>query len=271
MNLSPAEKSLKNFLFDTHAHLTSPQLFPDLKGILMRARIAGVSKILNICTDAKTLEEGLLLHQQEPWILNAGATTPHDVEKEGEKNFELFAQAARSSRLIAIGETGLDYHYEHSPRDLQRTFFERYLLLAQECSLPVIFHCRDAFADLFHITKLIPPKAAILHCFTGTLADAFLGVDRGWMISFSGILTFKKSEELRLVARKIPLHQIVLETDAPYLAPQSRRGQLNEPAYIGETAAFLAKIRNISIEEVIQATTANACRLITPREKSREN
>lgn len=249
-------------MLDTHAHLTSSQLLPSLDAILGRARTAGLAKIVNICTDAKSLEEGLLLHQREPWIVNAGATTPHDVKEEGEKNFTLFAQAAQTSQLIAIGETGLDYHYEHSPRNLQREFLERYLLLAAECSLPVLFHCRDAFADLFQITKKIVPQAAIMHCFTGTLPEAQEGVERGWLISFSGILTFKKSAELRAVAREIPLSQIVLETDAPYLAPQSYRGQLNEPAFITETAACLAEIKNVTLEEVIRVTSENSARIL---------
>lgn len=261
MSRLSAGRKLKKPFVDTHAHLTSSALLPHLDALLKRAEEAGLSRIVNICTDAKTLESGLSLHQREPWILNAGATTPHDVKEEGEKNFELFAAAARSSQLVAIGETGLDYHYEHSPRELQREFLERYLRLAQECSLPVVFHCRDAFEDLFSITDRIPPKAAILHCFTGTLEEALEGVKRGWMISFSGILTFKKSEALRQVAREIPLDQIVLETDAPYLAPQSKRGQVNEPSFVVETAACLAALKDSSLDEVACITSKNAARV----------
>ena len=238
---------------DSHAHLTSPELCAEAERIIQRAKAAGVAQILNICTDRDTLAAGLALK-----LHNSGATTPHDVAKDGEADFPIFAEAARSGKLVAIGETGLDYHYEHSPKALQRQFMIRYLELALECSLPAIFHCRDAFADLFAICDDHYRGPAILHCFTGTRDEAEEALSRGWFISFSGIITFKKSESLREVVRAVPLTQMLIETDAPYLAPQSRRGQLNEPAFLPETATTIAQVKGVSIEEVAQITYRNA-------------
>lgn len=249
-------------LIDTHAHLTSKTLLPALGSILARARESHLDRIVNICTDPESLREGLLLAENEPWISNAGATTPHDVEKEGESCFPLFEQAARTGKLVAVGETGLDYHYEHSNRKVQQQFLVRYLHLALACKLPVIFHCRDAFSDLFQIAdEEARGLSAILHCFTGTEEEAMEAVRRGWMVSFSGIITFKKSEALRRAAALVPLENLLIETDAPYLAPQSRRGETNEPAFIAETAKCLAELKGVSLQEMANLTAQNARRI----------
>ena len=212
-------------LIDSHAHLTSPEVLPHLDRILTRAKVAGISHILNICTDPGSLREGLLLSLNHPNIQNAGDTTPHDVLAEGESAFAHFETAVREGKLSAVGETGLDYHYEHSPKDLQQHFLKRYLHLASASHLPVIFHCRDAFSDLFAIADSEYKGKAILHCFTGTMQEAEEVLKRGWYLSLSGIVTFKKSETLRQVAKETPLSQLLIETDTPYLAPQSHRGQ----------------------------------------------
>lgn len=250
---------------DSHAHLASSTVLPHIEGILVRARQAHVSHILNICTDPVTLEEGLRLAQLYPFIKNAGATTPHDVAHGGETAFPLFSAAAREKKLAAIGETGLDYHYVHSPKEIQQKFLKRYLLLAAESRLPVIFHCRDAFADLFSIADIEYPKKspAILHCFTGTVAEAEQVIKRGWHLSLSGIVTFKKSESLREVAKMVPLSQLLIETDTPYLAPQSQRGNPNEPSFLPEIAACIAAAKGISPEEVAKATAENGKRLFS--------
>lgn len=248
-------------LIDTHAHLTSADVLPRLDGIVDRAQKAHIHRIVNICTDAKSLEEGIKLEKRCPWIRNAGATTPHDVDRLGESDFEVFSEAARLNQILAIGETGLDYYYRHSDPRTQRSFFIRYLHLAAKYNLPVIIHCREAFDDLFAITdQEFPKMTAILHCFTGKMIDAERVLDRGWMISFSGILTFTKSQELREIAKMVPLESILIETDSPSLAPQSKRGHPNEPAFVVETAECLASIKEKPLSEIARITTENACK-----------
>lgn len=250
--------------FDSHAHLSSKEILPSIEGVMARAKEAHVFKILNICTDLETLREGFVLQDRFPEIHQAGATTPHDVEREGEELFPLFAQAAREKKLVAVGETGLDYHYQELDRDVQKRFLKRYLALAAECQLPVIFHCREAFADLFAIADDEYPKGApaILHCFTGTVEEAEEVFSRGWYLSLSGIVTFKNSGALKEVAQKAPLDRLLIETDAPYLAPLSRRGKQNEPSFLGETARCIATLKGMSVEEIGAATFANAERVL---------
>lgn len=252
--------------FDSHAHLSDIELFPHREAVVQRALDAKVTRMVNICTNPQTLAQGFLLAEQYPFIVNAGSTTPHDVELEGESCFALFAEAARSGKLVAVGETGLEYYHKGLDKELQKQFLVRYLHLATECRLPVIFHCREAFHDLFAITDGEYPKGApaILHCFTGTLSEAEKVVDRGWYLSLSGIVTFKNSELLRRVARWVPLEQLLIETDAPYLAPKSRRGQQNEPAFLPETAQCIAEARGISVEKVAEATFANGLKALRP-------
>jgi TatD DNase family protein len=248
-------------MIDSHAHLTSDAIYPQVDAVLERARSAGITAIINICTDLKTLQRGLELHKRYPWVYNAASTTPHDVEKEGEALFETMAEAARSKQLVAVGETGLDYHYTHSPKDLQKEFLRRYLALAAECNLPVVIHCREAFADFFSILDQAKPVRGVLHCFTGSGEEALEVVKRNWFVSFSGIVTFKKSEELREAARLVPLENLLIETDAPYLAPQLHRGKQNEPSFLGETAKLLAELKQVSVEEMILMIHNNAKKL----------
>lgn len=248
---------------DSHAHITSETLASQVDVLLTRAQEANIKAIVNICTDAITLEKGLDLAKRYPWVYNAAATTPHDVEKEGEALFPLMAQHAKNGSLVAVGETGLDYYYKHSDCEMQKMFLVRYLHLALECQLPVIIHCREAFADFFAILDseyIVKDKHApgVLHCFTGTLQEAEEVIKRGWYLSLSGIVTFKKSIELQEVAKIVPLEQLLIETDAPYLAPQSKRGKTNEPAYLPEVAAMIAQLKQIPLEDVARAATANA-------------
>lgn len=255
-------------LIDSHAHLTSDAIFPNVDALLERAQAAGIESIVNICTDLTTLRRGLELSKKYPWVHNTAATTPHDVEKEGEAHFEEIASAAHAGALVGVGETGLDYFYHHSPVELQKSFLRRYLSLARECKLPVVIHCRDAFFDFFEILdeeyksdKTWLP--GVLHCFTGTVQEAKEVIDRGWFLSLSGIVTYKKSEELRQVAKLVPLEQLVIETDTPYLAPQKYRGKTNEPAYLFNTAEVIAEAKGLSLADVARATTNNAKRLFS--------
>ena len=244
---------------DTHAHLTSEEILPQVDAVLARAAAQGVKKIINICTGKKSLQEGLALHGRYPWVFNTAATTPHDVEEEGESFFPMVESCAREGDLVAIGETGLDYHYEHSNRKTQQEFLLRYFSLALTHQLPLVFHCREAFADLFSMADQNYPSApAVLHCFTGTLAEAKGVIERGWYLSLSGIVTFKKAQALREVAKYVPLDRLLIETDSPYLSPQSQRGKPNEPAFLLETAQVIANERGISMQELAKATGENA-------------
>lgn len=250
-------------MIDSHAHLSDDRFLDDVDEVIERALSADVEKIVNICTDLATLERGILLANRYPeQIYNAAAIPPHTVAEEGESSWPFMERAARSGELVAIGETGLDYYYEHSPRELQREFLCRYLELARALTLPVVIHCRDAFDDFFEIldTQYSDVKG-VLHCFTGTLEESRGMVERGWSLSLSGIVTFKRSEELREVARTVPLDRLLIETDSPYLAPQLRRGKRNEPAYLAEVAQVVADVRALSVEEVVARTSANAAAL----------
>jgi TatD DNase family protein len=243
---------------DSHAHITSDELYEDVDGIIMRAKEAKVLQIVNICTDVLTFERGLALKKKYPdQIFNTVSTTPHDVEKEGEENFAYFEKAILSKQVVAVGEVGLDYFYEHSKKDVQKEFLHRYFDLALKADLPLVIHCRgdDAFLDLFKFSQNVK---AVLHCFTGNFAQAKACLERGWCISISGIVTFKKSVDLQNVVKDIPLENMLIETDSPYLAPQSKRGQVNEPANVGEIAEMIALIKGVSLEEVLFHTTKNA-------------
>jgi TatD DNase family protein len=249
---------------DTHAHLSSDQILPNVEAVIERAALNGIKKIINICTDEKSLHAGLLLHEKHPWIFNAAATTPHDVENEGESFFPFVEDCASQGKLIAIGETGLDYFYQHSNRKTQQDFLNRYFSLALKMKLPLIFHCRDAFDDLFAMADTgYRNSPAILHCFTGNIAEAKGVLERGWYVSLSGIVTFKKSENLREVAKYVPLDRLLIETDTPYLAPQSQRGKVNEPAFLVETAQVIATTKGVSLQELAYATQENAARFFS--------
>ena len=255
---------MENFI-DSHAHLTAPVLFKNLDGIIQRAQKAGLSKIINVCTDSQSLKNGLSAQknysQKSPQIYLAAATTPHDVDTFGDSFFSEVKKASLEKKLVALGETGLDYHYKHSAIENQKKHLKKYLELAQETKLPLIFHVRDAFADFF---TLVPNNVkGVLHCFTGNIEEAEKGLAKGFFISFSGIITFPKSTDLVEVVKKTPLDRILIETDAPYLAPQSKRGQKNEPAFVVETAEKLAVIKEVSLQQVAKITSENTERLFS--------
>lgn len=249
---------------DSHAHLTSHDVLPHADSLIAQARDAGIDKIINICTDEPSLRAGITLQERYPFLYNAAAATPHDVETLGEEFFLHVRQAAQELQLVAIGETGLDYHYQHADRHVQQAHLLRYFALAQETKLPLIFHCRDAFSDLFALAdQYYRGGPAVLHCFTGNVQEAYGVIERGWYLSVSGIVTFKKSEGLRAAIADLPLDRLLVETDTPYLAPQSKRGKTNEPSFIVETVHILAEIKGKSLEEMGQITSANAERLFS--------
>ncbi len=251
---------------DSHAHLTVDGVYEEIEEILERARASGVEQMVNICIDEPSLTRGLELVSKHPHVHQVAATTPHDVDKEGQSFFPLVEKAAREGKLVAIGETGLDYYYEHSKKQTQQEYLRKYLQLALAVKLPVVIHCRDAFADFFDILDEEYQvdgvhEKGVLHCFTGTLDEAHEVIKRGWYLSLSGIVTFKKSEELREVAKIVPLDKLLIETDTPYLAPRSKRGKRNEPAYLPETAQVIAEARGVDVGSIAKATKDNACAL----------
>ncbi len=251
---------------DSHAHLSEESTFSHVDQVLERAKACGISAVVNICTDAQSLKNGLALAERYPWVYNAASTTPHDAAKEGEALFPFMAEHAHNGSLVAVGETGLDYfHWKDSAED-QKKLLRRYLQLALECHLPVVIHCRDAFADFFEILDqeyVCHGKHApgVLHCFTGTCEEAEQVLKRGWYLSLSGIVTFKKSTALQAVAKMTPLNQLLIETDSPWLAPQSQRGRTNEPAFLPEIAQCIAHLKGLTLSEVAAATADNARRL----------
>ena len=256
---------------DSHAHLTTQDGL-SLEDELLRAKQAQVVAIINICTDLSSLEKGLQLEascrlrKDVPRIYTVASTTPHDVAKDGAHFYPFVEKAAFEKKLVAIGETGLDYYYEHSPKDEQKKYLRKYLQLAQRFNLPVVIHCRDAWSDFFSILDEENAHAGkkirgVLHCFTGSLEDAKQVIARGFYLSLSGIVTFKKSQVLQEVAKYVPLDRVLIETDSPYLAPQAHRGKKNEPAYVVEVAKTVASLKGISIGELSFATHFNTSEL----------
>lgn len=248
---------------DAHAHLTSDANV-DLAPLLARAFAVGVKGIINVCTEVDDLARGIALAKSAsaPKIYTAAALTPHDAAKDDTQFYSEIKRLALAKELVAIGETGLDYYYNHAPKDVQIRAFQRYLLLAQSASLPVVIHCRDAFDDLMAvIMETAPTIQVMLHCFTGSVDEAKRAVDCGWYISLSGIVTFPKSTALQDVAKYVPADLLLIETDSPYLAPQGFRGQKNEPALLVETAKVVASLRKVTVEELALSTSNNSKRL----------
>jgi len=239
-------------LADSHAHLSDRE-----EAVIARAQAAGVTAIINICTKESDFIQGTKLQEKYPGIFNAAAVHPHDTQG-GHAYYETVASYARSGKIVAVGETGLDYHYNHSERSVQQAFLRKHLQLAVECQLPVIIHCREAFDDFFQIiSEEYTGVPGVLHCFTGTLEEALKGLSLGWYISFSGVVTFKKSEALREVVKEVPLNRMLIETDAPFLAPQSHRGKPNESAFLVEIAQTVAAVKGIPLEELARVTYEN--------------
>ena len=247
--------------FDSHAHLTDEDAYENIDEIIKRAKDADVTKIVNICSNKVSFEKGRLLINKYGCVYNAAATPPHFVENEGDIFFPLVEDAAANKKIIAIGEIGLDYFYEYSHKDIQKKFLRKYLELAKKYDLPVIIHSRNAFSDLFSITdEIYINKKMLVHCFAGGEKEAKESLNRGWYISFSGIVTFKNNDELRKIVEIVPLDRILIETDSPLLAPQSKRGKRNEPANLVEIASVIAMIKKISLEEIAKITYQNAMR-----------
>lgn len=257
-------------LIDTHCHLNDPAYAADLEAVMQRAEAAGVGAFLTIGTDVAGSRDAAALAAARPNVWAAVGIHPQDASQWTDEADAALDALAAQPRVVAIGEVGLDYFRETTPRAQQQATFRRALRLAERRALPVIIHCRDAPAeagqawdDLFAILRetRTPPIRGVLHCFTGDLAAAKTALELGLTISFAGNLTFKNAEPLRAVAKQIATERMVVETDAPYLTPHPLRGQRNEPAHVARTAAAIAELKSLSVEDVARITSLNAYRL----------
>ena len=249
-------------IIDSHAHLEFPQFDEDRDAMLARARAAGVETLLAIGsgTGPDRLDAAIPFAEQHSWIYATVGIHPHEAKLATEEHFARLDELARHPRVIAWGEIGLDYYYDHSPREVQQQVFRRQLEQARAAKLPVVIHCRDAWADCIAILEQnwrSSGLGGIFHCFTGASEDARRGLEMGFFVSFAGNVTYPKMQQLRDVAREIPLDRLLTETDAPFLPPQGRRGKRNEPAFVVEVAQALANVRDLPAEEIAAQTAAN--------------
>lgn len=257
-------------LVDHHCHLDVPEFADDLDGVVTRARAAGVGVIVSISMHVRRLADTLKIAETYDNVFSSIGTHPHYAHTELDIPVEEIVRLAAHPKIVAIGEAGLDYFYDNSPREAQVQGFRNHIAAARETGLPLVIHARDADDDIASILEEEMGRgtfSAVLHCFTGSADLARRGVDLGLYISFSGILTFKKAEALRQIAASVPLERLLVETDAPFLAPGKYRGKRNEPAYVVETAAALARVKGVTVGELADATTNNFFRLYskTPR------
>jgi TatD DNase family protein len=251
-------------LIDSHCHLDFPDFAAELDAVVNRAQEAGIARMVTISTRVKRHAEVLAVAERFRDVYCSVGTHPHHAHEELDIGAAELIGRTRHPKVVAIGEAGLDYHYDSSPRDAQEQGFRNHIAAARATGLPLVIHSRDADADMARILEEETGKGAfpaVLHCFTGGRDLAQRAIALGLSISFTGILTFKKSDELRAIAQSVPADRILVETDAPYLAPGPYRGKRNEPAFVTETAKVLAATRSISADEIARQTTDNFFRL----------
>jgi TatD DNase family protein len=251
-------------LVDSHCHLDFPDFAPDRADVLARARNAGVGVMVTIGTRLSKFAEVRAIAESDPALYCSVGVHPHEAEKEGVGDPAPLLNAAQHPKVVGIGETGLDYFYKHSAPEAQARSFRAHVAAARESGLPLIVHARDADVDTIRILADEHRAGAfpgVIHCFTASRDLADHAVALGLYISFSGILTFKNARDIQETAKALPLERILVETDAPYLAPVPNRGKRNEPAYVAHTASFLAKLRGETAERIADATTENFFRL----------
>ena len=253
-------------LVDSHCHLDFPDFASELDAVVARARAAGIERMVTISTRVRRHAQVLAIAERFADIYCSLGTHPHYAHEELDVTPDELVSLSRAGNVAAIGEAGLDYHYDNSPRDAQERGFRTHIAAARESGLPLVIHSRDADDDTARILEEEMGKgafAAVLHCFTGGRELARRAVALGHFISFTGILTFKNSDPLRAIAAELPPDRILIETDAPYLAPGKYRGRRNEPAYVVETASALAQVRGVSVETIAKQTSENFYRLFT--------
>ena len=253
-------------LIDSHCHLDFPDFESEIEAIVARAEAAGVGAMLTISTRVRQFERIRALTERFANVCCSVGTHPHYAEDEQDVILADILEAAAHPKVVAIGEAGLDYHYENSPIPAQEHGFRLHVAAARETGLPLVIHSRDAdehTARILEEEMAKAPFSAVLHCFTGGWDLAQRGLELGLYVSYSGVLTFNKSDELRAIAAEVPLDRLLVETDAPYLAPVPMRGKRNEPSLVRHTAKVLAQVKGVSEAEIARATTENFFRLFS--------
>jgi TatD DNase family protein len=253
-------------LVDSHCHLDFADFDEDRDAVIARARAAGVGPIVTISTRVRRFDALKALVERYDRLYCSVGTHPHNAAEEPDVTVDDLVRLAEHPKVVAIGEAGLDYHYDKAPRDVQREGFLRHIAAARRTGLPLVIHARDADADIAAILTEEAEKGAfpaVLHCFSSGRELALAGINLGFYVSFSGILTFKNSPELRAIAAELPLDSLLVETDAPYLAPVPHRGRRNEPSYVADTAKVLAEVKAMPPDELARVTTENFHRLFS--------
>jgi len=247
-------------LIDTHAHIEGKEFDKDREEVVERALQAGVRGWINISTGTESFKKSCDLALKYPDIYVSLGVHPHDAANVKQDELDALATQVNHEKVVAIGETGLDYYYTNSPPEDQKSLFEFFLKLAQKSNLPLTIHVRDAEKELIECVDRVFPNGVkgVIHCFSSNWDFAQQFLQRGFYISFSGIVTFKKAESVQEAAKLVPLDKLLVETDAPYLAPDPYRGKRNEPAFVVKIAEKIAQLKGISLEEVAQQTTRNA-------------
>ena len=253
-------------LVDSHCHLDFKDFADELDDVVKRAENAGISTLVTISTQLSTFDKVLEIAERFDNIYCSVGVHPHEADQEADVTAEQLIELARHPKVVGIGETGLDYYYDHSDRETQRACFRQHIIAARETGLPLIVHARDADEDMQEILRGEAGKGTfpgLIHCFTSTDAVAQCALELGMYISISGIITFNSAKDLRQVVAKVPLARLLVETDAPYLAPVPRRGKRNEPAFVIHTAEKLAEIKRVSPQELAAITSDNFFKLFS--------
>ncbi len=253
-------------LVDSHCHLDFPEFALELDAVVARAKAAGVATCVSIGTTLEKFPQVRAIAERFADVWCSVGIHPHEAQKELLEDSVPLIERAQHPKVVGVGETGLDFYYNHSPREPQMANFRAHISAARDLKLPVIVHTRDADEETIEILRDEMGKGAftgLIHCFTGTRKLAEAAVEMSFCVSVSGIATFKKSDALRAVLKDVPLDRLLVETDAPYLAPMPYRGKRNEPAFVANTAAMLADLKGVSLEELSTATTDNFFRLFT--------
>jgi TatD DNase family protein len=248
-------------IIDSHAHIHSGVLADDLPEILPRAEAAGLVGIVTIGTTLVDSQKAVALAATLKGVYATAGVHPHDAVEHSDADLAEIRELAAGDGCVAVGEIGLDYHYDHSPRDVQQHVFREQMAIAAEQGRPVVVHTREAEADTEAILCAFPGVTGVMHCYSSSADLAEVALDLGYMISFSGIITFAKADVVRAIAAGVPLDRIMIETDCPYLAPVPFRGKPNEPAYVTLVAEKLAEIKGVTPQEIADATAANARKL----------